>query len=202
MDLYSNLVEAEQRLVALVSSIEADSYSSPTPCDRWDVRALGSDRRACRQQVRFRGTGDARCVGRRRVGACRDCRRGLAAARMLCALGIEDGGRDDERGRDCQPAAPAVGQHAFAHEQHFSVSCATRVATFAIDWLQTRVVRTGQAVHAHRQPAAVGGEMEEWSVRQPLMKMVSSSAARTSRPLRRNSSASDTPSGCQPLAAR
>lgn len=40
MDLYSNLVEAEQRLVALVSSIEADSYSSPTPCDRWDVRAL------------------------------------------------------------------------------------------------------------------------------------------------------------------
>ncbi|NKE28976.1 TIGR03086 family protein, partial [Mycobacterium tuberculosis] len=27
MDLYSNLVEAEQRLVALVSSIEADSYS-------------------------------------------------------------------------------------------------------------------------------------------------------------------------------
>lgn len=36
--------------------------------------------------------------------------------------------------------------------------------------------------------------MEEWSVRQPLMKMVSSSAARTSRPLRRNSSASDTPS--------
>lgn len=40
MDLYSNLVEAEQRLVALVSSIEADSYSSPTPCDPWDVRAL------------------------------------------------------------------------------------------------------------------------------------------------------------------
>lgn len=144
---------------------------------------------------------DVRTVLRRAVDA------GMVTAvrgggHNVAGTALCDGGVVIERGRDCQPAAPAVGQHAFAHEQHFSVSCATRVATFAIDWLQTRVVRTGQAVHAHRQPAAVGGEMEEWSVRQPLMKMVSSSAARTSRPLRRNSSASDTPSGCQPLAAR
>ena len=59
-----------------------------------------SDRRACRQQVRLRGTGDVWRAGRHRRRARRGYCRGLSAARSVCGLGVDHGGGDGDRGHD------------------------------------------------------------------------------------------------------
>ena len=107
MVVISGNITLMARAAQMVLTCNPSSGATPAGNANWNSGAATGALAA--NKFRLRGSGDVRRAGRHRSLACRDCCRGLDAARRLCALGVEHGNRDDDRGREYQQTAPAVG---------------------------------------------------------------------------------------------